>query len=51
MLTNFILTNDFSDEKVEELKESLSLTDKQLIRELFKFLNSKIGTIENNSYF
>ena len=51
-LTTFILNNDYSKEKIDELKEYLSLkNNKQLIKEAFKFLNTNIGVIENTDFF
>ena len=51
-LTTFILNNDYSKEKIDELKEYLSIkNNKQLIKEAFKFLNTNIGVIENTDFF
>lgn len=49
--SNFILNNDFSEEKIEEAKKHLSLNHTQLIKESFKFLNNNIGKIENTIFF
>ena len=49
--TNFIIENNFSEEKINEVKQSLSLTDKQLIRESFKHLHYVLHYIKNNEFF
>ncbi len=49
--SKFIQNGNFSQEKIDEIKDYYDVSDKQLVRKTFKFLNSEIGDIKNNIFF
>ncbi len=48
---DFIYDGDFSEEKIENIKEYYNASEKQLIRKTFNFLNGEIGVIKDNAFF
>lgn len=49
--SKFIMKGDYSTENIENIKEYYNVSDKQLVRKTFKYLNSEIGIIQDNSFF
>lgn len=50
-IAKFIYDGDFSQEKIDELLDNSCSNERQLVKRTFKFLNDKIGVIENNAFF
>ena len=51
ILEKFIFERNFDQSSIDYFLESNNLTAKQLIRKTFKFLNAKIGVIQDNTFF
>ena len=51
IFSKFIQKGDFSQEKIEGIKEYYNISDKQLVKKTFKYLNAEIGVIQDNSFF
>ncbi len=51
VFAKFIKHGDFSEENIEELKDTLLLKDSQLIRKTFKLLNDEIAFLDKELYY
>ena len=51
IFSKFIQKGDFSQENIDVIKEYYNISDKQLVKKTFKYLNAEIGIIEPNSFF
>ena len=49
--SKFIKSGDYSPQNIEDIQEYYNVSDKQLVRKAFKYLNSEIGIIQDNSFF
>ncbi len=49
--SKFIINGDFSEKKINKIMNYYDVSDKQLVRKTFKYLNSEIGIIEDNKFF
>ncbi len=49
--TKFIINGDFSEKKITKIMNYYNITDKQLVRKTFKYLNSEIGIIQDEKFF
>ena len=50
LLIQFIVDNNYTDERINSLMENTLLDRKQLITKTFKTINSFLGTFINNEY-
>ena len=51
LFSKFVKKGKFSLDDIENLKDTLSLNDNQLIRKTFKFLNNEIASLEYTTFY